>query len=182
MVLVEIFYTLRWLKLLAIGGAVSTGLFYFASMIAYPALCAPTNGTSAKDYQEQLASKRCHGSFALGITVGVVSVISDLYLILLPLPAVWGLQLPLRRRLGISAMFLVGLMYVIAEQALEYDCSRFRQGFGSQHHLTRLPDQSVSGARKRLRVEHPAQLALCVRHIHRAAAYLTSTEFFADPA
>ncbi|MDI1489539.1 MAG: hypothetical protein OHK93_008820 [Ramalina farinacea] len=113
-VLVEIFYTLRWLKLLAIGGAVSTGLFYFASVVAYPAMCAPTNGSSEKDYQDQLASSKCHGSFALGITVGVVSVLSDLYLILLPLPAVWGLQLPLRRRLGISAMFLVGLMALTA--------------------------------------------------------------------
>ena len=42
------------------------------------------------------------------VGLGVVSVLSDLYLIILPLPAVWNLQLPLRRKLAVSAMFFTG--------------------------------------------------------------------------
>ena len=109
-VIVEIFSRLRWLKNLAIGGAVFTGLFYFATMIATPVLCAPRNGTSKADYIGKLGDKQCKGSFKLGIIVQLVSVLSDLYLVLLPLPAVWNLHMPLRRKFAIAAMFLVGIM------------------------------------------------------------------------
>ena len=42
------------------------------------------------------------------VIYGVLSLVSDLYLVILPLPAVWGLQLPLGRKLAVSAMFLTG--------------------------------------------------------------------------
>ena len=90
-------------------GLIITGLFYFASMAAFLILCSPKSGHSQIDYITALAAPQC-ASQALSVTTGAVNVISDLYLVVLPLPAVWGLQLPLRRKIGVSAMFLTGTM------------------------------------------------------------------------
>ena len=91
------------------AGIIITGLFYFASMFAFLILCSPRNGHSQINYLTALASPQC-SSQTLSVTVGAVNVISDLYLVILPLPAVWSLQLPLRRKLGVSAMFLTGFV------------------------------------------------------------------------
>ena len=47
----------------------------------------------------------------MGIIQGVFGLLSDVYIFILPLPSLWGLQMRLRRKLGISAIFLTGLMY-----------------------------------------------------------------------
>ena len=47
------------------------------------------------------------------IASGALNLITDIYVLCLPLPIVWSLQLPLRKRLGLIAIFMTGLMYVI---------------------------------------------------------------------
>ena len=105
---VQVFRPLRWLRYLAYAGAVITGLFYLATMVALLVLCAPTEGHSQLAYWSALDSPRCLQTRSLVTVLGVVSIVSDLYLIILPLPAVWSLQLPLRRKLAVSAMFFTG--------------------------------------------------------------------------
>ena len=90
---------------------ITTGLFYNASMIAYLVVCAPTDGQSQFAYISALASPRCTQTRRpLAVIQGAVNVISDLYLIILPLPAVWSLQISFRRKISISAIFLTGMM------------------------------------------------------------------------
>lgn len=110
----EIFGLLRWLRHLAIFGIVTTGLFYFASMVAFLVLCSPQSGHSQIAYLTALASPKCSKSMPLATVIGAVSVASDLYLVVLPLPAVWSLQLPFHRKIGVSAMFLTGFIACIA--------------------------------------------------------------------
>jgi len=107
----EIFGRLRWLKYCAVGGAIAAGLFYFATMITFIVMCGPKDGQSQYSYLSALASEECARSRPLAIIMGIVNVISDLYLIVLPLPAVWSLNLPFGRRFGVSAIFLTGCMY-----------------------------------------------------------------------
>ncbi|KAL9636436.1 MAG: hypothetical protein Q9164_002821 [Protoblastenia rupestris] len=97
-----------------IAGMVITGLFYLASMIAFVVMCAPKDGHSQSSYLRALALPQCARARESQIGVGVVNVVSDLYLILLPLPAVWGLQMPFRKKLGVSSMFLTGSIAVVS--------------------------------------------------------------------
>lgn len=106
----EVFGLLRWLRHLVFAGIFITGVFYITAMVIYIALCAPRNGHSQASYFNALASPRCSQALSLTTGVGVFNVVSDLYLILIPLPAVWSLQLPLRRKIGLAAMFLTGSM------------------------------------------------------------------------
>lgn len=46
------------------------------------------------------------------VVQGVVGLLTDLYILFIPLHLVLGLNLPLGRKIGVCAIFLSGLMYV----------------------------------------------------------------------
>ena len=46
------------------------------------------------------------------ITTGVINVISDALIFALPLWAIWHLQMPIKKKLSVSAIFATGILYV----------------------------------------------------------------------
>jgi len=44
------------------------------------------------------------------IVSGTYGVVSDVFLLILPLPIIFGLNLSLRKKIGLYAVFLAGLM------------------------------------------------------------------------
>ena len=96
----------QWIRYLIYIGIGSVAAMYTASMIVYGYLCLPRSGQS---WIEAGLSSRCHKQFIMiGYVRGPFNVLSDLYLLFLPLPAVWQLHLPLRKRVGIAGIFLTG--------------------------------------------------------------------------
>ena len=82
-------------------------LFYCGTFIAYAVLSIPKRG------QSQLAailSVDTAKDIPLGITQGAVGVFSDFFIFCLPIPVVWKLQLPPRRKFGVLAIFTTGLL------------------------------------------------------------------------
>ncbi|KAL8870385.1 MAG: hypothetical protein Q9198_007641 [Flavoplaca austrocitrina] len=106
----EIFGTLRWLRLLVYLGIVVNGIIYLAITIAMAASCAPKHGYTKFDYLSAITADKCARNDYLNTWPGLFNILSDFYLLILPLPAVWGLQLPTRKKLGICGMFLTGFM------------------------------------------------------------------------
>ena len=81
-----------------------------AGIIANAILCVPKPGVSweiADDTHNCIVV-----SDLLGVILGAVSVFSDLFVILNPIPVVWQLQLPIRKRIGISVIFITGILWV----------------------------------------------------------------------
>ncbi|KAL8892838.1 MAG: hypothetical protein Q9215_000202 [Flavoplaca cf. flavocitrina] len=109
----EIFGTLRWLRLLVYLGIVVNGIIYLAITIAMAASCAPKHGYTKLDYLSAITADKCARNDYLNTWPGLFNILSDFYLLILPLPAVWGLQLPTRKKLGICGMFLTGFMACI---------------------------------------------------------------------
>lgn len=100
----------QWIRYLVYLGIGSTAAMYTAGMILYGYLCFLRRGQS---WIEAGLSLRCHKRFIMIAYVrGPFNVLSDLYVLLLPLPAVWQLHLPLRKRLGIAGIFLTGSLWV----------------------------------------------------------------------
>ena len=98
----------QWIRYLVYLGVASAAAMYTASTIVYGYLCLPRRG---QGWVEAGLSSRCHRQFILASYVrGPFNVVSDLYLLFLPLPAVWQLQIPLRKRLGIATIFLTGFL------------------------------------------------------------------------
>jgi len=105
----EIFGQLRWLRWLAYFGICFTGLFYLSTAVAYLILCAP-KGQTHLDLLTAISSAKCQKQGQpLSIVVGSFNLASDLYIFCLPLPAVWSLQMPTRRKIGVSAIFSSGI-------------------------------------------------------------------------
>ena len=53
---------------------------------------------------------RVEHSSVLAVPVGIFGVISDVYILVLPIPITLKLDLPLRKRLGVIAIFMVGFL------------------------------------------------------------------------
>ena len=94
---------MRRLVYLGIGCILAT---YAAQESLYGYLCLPRPRQS---WLEAALSSRVHESFVVvGYFGGSFSLASDLYLLFLPLPAVWQLHLPLRKKLGVAGIFMTG--------------------------------------------------------------------------
>lgn len=110
----EIFRRLRWMRYCVYFGITLTGLFYLSVMTALAVLCGPREGQSQASYLSAMASPRCAHSKAVNLVGGIFNVVTDFYILILPLPAVWSLQLPTRKKIGVSAIFLTGLAACIS--------------------------------------------------------------------
>lgn len=84
-----------------------TGAFYLSAMIWILVACTPRRGSN---YLESFASPRCSKMIEMSLIVGIFGVISDLYLLIIPIPAVLQLQLPTRQKVGVLTVFLTGLL------------------------------------------------------------------------
>lgn len=97
------------MRVAAITGMVLITAFHIAISIAFAVMCAPRTGSGQLDFLSALISDTCTRSRVIIVIQGIGNVVTDLFLLILPLPAIWTLQMPLRRKLAVSAMFLVGL-------------------------------------------------------------------------
>ena len=57
-----------------------------------------------------LFKPRVRTGIQLAITLSAINIVTDFYILFLPIPAVWRLQAPLGKKIGISAVFLTGIL------------------------------------------------------------------------
>lgn len=89
-----------------------TTVFYLVVTTILFVLATPKSGTSfAKNFAKFVDKKR---SPVLDTTfaMGYFNIFSDVYILILPISAILGLQLPKRRKFGISLIFMAGILYV----------------------------------------------------------------------
>ncbi|MCJ1433381.1 hypothetical protein MMC27_002741 [Xylographa pallens] len=82
-------------------------------MIVYIELCAPHGGQSQLDYLSAISAPKCEDQ-RLSVAMGAFNILSDFYILCIPFPAVWSLQMPRRRKVGVSAIFLTGIAACIS--------------------------------------------------------------------
>lgn len=91
-----------------ITGITAITAFQVSLSIAYAVMCAPSTGSSQIDFLAAFISDTCERTRALVVIQGVGNVVSDVFLVVLPLPAVLKLQMPLKRKIAVTSMFLIG--------------------------------------------------------------------------
>ncbi len=52
----------------------------------------------------------CINTFVLLLSASTINVITDIAMLIVPLVAVWGLHMPQKRKLGLLAVFTVGVL------------------------------------------------------------------------
>ena len=89
-------YTVVWLNF----------AFYLAITIAEIFLCNPRE----KYWNVLITTGHCYDRNAANIAAGSVNSFSDFVILLLPQKVIWKLQMPLKRKLAVSGIFLTGLL------------------------------------------------------------------------
>lgn len=81
------------------------GLYYVAYVLIICLICSPVNFNWNKK-----VGGTCGNTRAVEIFSAAFTMVLDLWVVYLPLPIVWQLQMPQKKKLGISATFALGLL------------------------------------------------------------------------
>lgn len=110
----QAFRPLVYIRRLVYTGIVATGLYQLGAAITFGVICGPKGGQGRISYLAGMASRECGDPAGtvqiLSVATGAVSLFCDLYLLVLPLPAIAKLNLPKRRKTGVMLIFLTGTM------------------------------------------------------------------------
>lgn len=82
-------------------------LFAIGGILEAFLICRPY----AKNYYVNLPGT-CGNVRTFYIWLSALNLFSDLVILLLPIPFLYKLQMPLRKRLGLIGMFMLGVLYV----------------------------------------------------------------------
>lgn len=80
-------------------------LFYFAMVIVELKTCTPR----AKQWDPTIKGGSCISASIVRFLIAMLNVATDLIIIALPQRVIWGLHLPIKRKIALSALFLVGI-------------------------------------------------------------------------
>ena len=101
----SLFHILRWVRVTVWFGATVSAVFYLAVSIAAFILQSPWPGESLI---EDVASWHYFKFSDFDIPTGVIGMLVDWYLLILPIPAVLTLQMSTSRKLGVLVVFMTG--------------------------------------------------------------------------
>jgi hypothetical protein len=107
LLLLRLFSPDRRTRLLVYFGIVCTFIYYMTTVTISVALCAPRHG---ENWPQALLSSRCAKAMVMTYVQGIFNIVSDFYILILPIPVVWKLQLPFRRKIGLCGVFMMGLL------------------------------------------------------------------------
>ena len=82
--------------------------FYVANVLSVIFQCTPV----PKVWNTSMPGTCINTSLNFIIT-GVINVVSDVLIMLLPLWTIWHLKLPIQKKLSVSTVFAAGILYVI---------------------------------------------------------------------
>lgn len=72
-----------------------------------------TVATECVDKERQLPTREeCLNQSALVISASVINVVSDIMILIIPIVAIWGLQMAKKPKFRLTAIFAVGVMQV----------------------------------------------------------------------
>ncbi|KAI9792568.1 MAG: hypothetical protein M1816_002088 [Peltula sp. TS41687] len=106
-----------WFRASIYIGIVLVTLVHWSNVPVYVALCTPRAGES---WDLALLQGRCGHSATHTLVAGTLGTAIDIYILILPLPIIFGLNLPFKRRVGLALIFLVGIIAIAASAIALY--------------------------------------------------------------
>lgn len=79
-------------------------------------LCRPI----AKNWDKTISGS-CGNTTQAYEAFGIINLLIDLAIVILPMPLLWGLQLPVPKKVALTAIFGVGFLYA-TRSSLEFPC------------------------------------------------------------
>jgi hypothetical protein len=97
----------RGLRMATIAALIFVSVWSIGNFLQVFLICRPF----AKTYTPGMEGE-CGDQVASFIAIGSFNIITDVIILTLPLPTVWALKMSTPAKLGLTGVFLVGLMYV----------------------------------------------------------------------
>ncbi|KAL6720639.1 ATP-dependent RNA helicase [Lecanora helva] len=101
---IQIFRKSRFL-VIATGTAVVVAAYYVACLLTIFLMCRPLNF----NWNKTVRNGSCGDTVSVEIFSAAFNMVVDVWVVCLPLPIVWALQMPLQKKVAISTMFALGL-------------------------------------------------------------------------
>lgn len=83
-------------------------VYYIAITFVVAFQCHPVK----KAWNPLIQGGHCLSNQNIVVSAGYINTFTDFAILLLPQKIIWGLQMPLRKKLYVSGIFLVGLLWV----------------------------------------------------------------------
>lgn len=103
----QIFRPLMWLRRCVYAGLAVVWAWYVAMFAAQIAITAPPPG---KGWVESFGTPQYLRTFKLCVPTATFSLVSDVYILILPLIAISHLQLSMAKKIGVATMFSTGIV------------------------------------------------------------------------
>ena len=81
-------------------------LFYFVVAVFEIFICTPRE----KIWNPLMTTGHCFDEKAIFQATGIFNVLSDFAILFLPIPSVWRLKVPLKKKIGIISVFSAGFL------------------------------------------------------------------------
>ena len=88
--------------------------WYIAIQVTAIVQCLPI-----RYYWQRTGQGYCIHLIRFNIALASINLVTDVAVLILPIPAIWRLQLPKSKKIGLSAVFLAGLLYVVSSSVFE---------------------------------------------------------------
>ena len=98
-------------KYLIYFGIISNFLWYTTVFVLIACSCIPRH---SQTWIEGTTAPLCKDAAKRIYVQSIFNVISDFYILIIPIPVVWSLQMPTAKKIGVSLIFMTGLLYVLS--------------------------------------------------------------------
>lgn len=110
LLILEVFGRLRWVRFWAWGGILFTGLFSLGALSTEAQICAPSYNTDdPMEWLGMVTSVACLQNQSPSYQMAAINLVTDVFILILPLPAIWSLNLQVKKKVAVSAIFMTGL-------------------------------------------------------------------------
>lgn len=105
LLLIRLFGVTQWLRIVSTYTLIVSAVIIAVSTIYSASFCNP-QGTWSLEFSDRCSIAGARG----GLVTGFVGLLSDVIIFVLPLPIIYNLRLPLRKKLGLTFVFMVGIL------------------------------------------------------------------------
>ena len=91
--------------------------FFVSTVLAACLICRPLDFS----WDKSVAGGKCGDQVRLDLFIGVFNLLLDITVVILPMPVLWGLQMARSKKVILSGMFSLGILYVLSTQTLISD-------------------------------------------------------------
>ncbi|KAH8667571.1 hypothetical protein BGZ60DRAFT_409543 [Tricladium varicosporioides] len=113
----QIFNTIRWLRVCTWFGLVFTTVTYGVLTTCVFVFATPRKGESWLAHQTTKNEKR---TLAMSVPQSIIGLVIDLYILMIPIIGIYGLRMSTKRKIGLMLIFLSGLMGCICSACSIY--------------------------------------------------------------